>query len=86
MRLSSEVREKILQVAKKARPRSKRIEIKGRFWFKRHCGQRMVRVKTFSGDGCQADNEYSQTENDCWNLVICSCPTCEYYFDDMPSD
>ncbi len=80
MAFSSEVREKVLQIAKKVRPASKSIEIKGRFWFDQHCGQRMVKVRTYSGNSCGDHNEYFRAPHDFRDLGICSCPNCDYYF------
>ena len=86
MVFSSEAREKIIRIAKSARPSTKHVEIKDRFLFLRHCGQRMIKVKTFSGNGCRVDNQYSQTLDDSFDLVVCTCPNCDYVTDTTPPD
>jgi len=65
------------------RKQDMKVEFSGRKLFKKHCGLRMLRFKTYfmDEDSCSIHIKGSGSRD--WDYLICACPHCNYGYTEM---
>lgn len=56
---------------------SSEFKLDGKKLFRRHCGKRMWKVRSFAVDGCQSHRYRGD------DILVCACPDCDYIHEDI---